>query len=65
MDNSKSFLNEQQPEMTGFRLVKRRIEERVDMALDHTEINFSASVDDKFYGSLTYAHRRRRRRDRN
>ena len=51
----KEFSNRVEPELTGFSVGEEAHRGGGGLAIDHTEINFSASVDDKFYGSLTYA----------
>ncbi|MDA0797052.1 MAG: hypothetical protein O3C55_11535, partial [Proteobacteria bacterium] len=51
----KDFSKETEPEIAGFAVGEEAHRGSGGMALDHTELNFSASVDDKFYGSLTYA----------
>lgn len=51
----KEFSERAAPEMAGFAIGEEGERGTGGMALDHTEINFSASIDDKFYGSLTYA----------
>lgn len=51
----KEFSKRTEPELKGFSVGEEAHRGDGGMALDHTELNFSASVDDKFYGSLTYA----------
>jgi len=51
----KEFSERTAPEMTGFAVGEEGERGTGGLGLDHTEINFSASVDDKFYGGLTYA----------
>ena len=52
---AKEFSERAAPEMTGFAVGEEGERGTGGLGLDHTEINFSASIDDKFYGSLTYA----------
>jgi Sec-independent protein translocase protein TatA len=51
----KEFSQRTAPELTGFAIGEEGERGTGGLGLDHTEINFSASIDDKFYGSLTYA----------
>ncbi len=51
----KEFSKRTEPELKGFSVGEEAHRGDGGMALDHTELNFSANVDDKFYGSLTYA----------
>ena len=52
---AKEFSERTAPEMTGFAVGEEGERGTGGLGLDHTEINFSASIDDKFYGGLTYA----------
>jgi hypothetical protein len=52
---AKEFSERAAPEMTGFAVGEEGERGTGGLGLDHTEINFSASIDDKFYGGLTYA----------
>jgi hypothetical protein len=49
------FAERTEPELAGFSVGEEAHRGAGGMALDHTELQFSASIDDKFYGSLTYA----------